>query len=87
MYVCVWLYVLGPFSKLRQVTVSFGMFVRLSAWYNSAPSRSIFMKFGIWVFVENLSQKFELYLKSDWNNEYITWRPMYISDHISLIAS
>jgi len=33
------------------------MSVRLSAWKNSAPTERIFMKFYIWVFLENLLRK------------------------------
>ena len=32
-----------------------------SAWKNSAPNETIFMKFFIWVFFENLSRKFKIY--------------------------
>jgi hypothetical protein len=53
---------LGSFSELRKATVSFVMCVRLSVWNNSATrwtdSRQ---KFGIWVFVENLSRKLKFY--------------------------
>jgi len=35
--------------------------VPLSAWNNSAPTGRIFMKFGIWVFFEHLSRKFQLH--------------------------
>jgi hypothetical protein len=39
--------VLGTFVKLRKVTISFPMFVRLSAWKKSASTRRIFIKFDI----------------------------------------
>ena len=38
---------LGEFAKLRKVTISFVMSVRLSAWNNSAPTSRIFIKFDI----------------------------------------
>jgi hypothetical protein len=38
---------LGTFGKLTTSTVSFIMFVRLSAWNNSAPTGGIFLKFDI----------------------------------------
>jgi hypothetical protein len=46
---------------------------RLSAG-NSAPTGRIFMKFDIWVFLENLSRKIQVSLKSDKNNWYFIWR-------------
>ena len=58
-------YILGAFVKLRKVTISFVMSVRpsvrLSAWYNSAPTGRIFMKFDIFVFLEKLSRKFKFH--------------------------
>jgi len=36
---------------------------------------------------ENLSRKFKLSLKSDKNNGYFIWSPLYIYDHISLSFS
>ena len=45
---------------------------------NSAPTRRIFMKFDTWIFFENLSRKFKVSLKSNKNNGYFTWRPIYI---------
>ena len=55
--------ILGAFTKLRKASISFVMSVHLSAypsgWYNSAPSRRIFMKFDIWVYFEYLSWKFK----------------------------
>jgi len=33
------------------------------------------------------AEKIKLLLKYDKNNEYFTWTPVYISDHISLISS
>jgi len=32
-------------------------------------------------------EKFQVLLKSDKDNGYFTWRPIYIFDHISLISS
>ena len=39
----------------------FVLSVRLSAWNNSVPIGRIFIKFGIWTFIEILSRKFKLY--------------------------
>ena len=47
--------VLGSFAKLWKANTRFVTYVRLSAWNNSAPIGSIFMKFNIWVFFENKS--------------------------------
>ena len=60
---------LRVFAKLRKANISsvisvcpsISLPVALSAWNNSAPTRWIFMKFGIWGFFENLSRKFTVY--------------------------
>jgi len=57
------------------------MSVRPFKWNNSAPTERILMKFGIWIFLENLSRKG---LKSETNDGYFTWSPKYIYDKISL---
>jgi len=70
----------GAFGKLRQTTVSFVMpvsqSVRLYALKNSAPSGRIFIKFNIWVFSKICREK-QIWLKSDKNNGYFNWKPMY----------
>jgi hypothetical protein len=38
---------LGALAKLRKLTISFIMSVRLSAWKNSPLTRRIFIKFDI----------------------------------------
>ena len=55
--------------------------VRLSSWRNSASTRRIFMKFGIWVI-----SRIQLSLSSDKSNGYFTWSctSMYIYDTFSL---
>jgi hypothetical protein len=55
-------------SYLRHVCVSICPSVHASAWYNSAPTGRIFMKFDMWVFFENLSRNF----KFRWNVTIIT---------------
>jgi len=81
----------GAFAKLRTATISFVMSVcpsvRRSAWINSAPTGRIFMKFDIWISFESVSVKFQVSLKYGKNNDYFTWSPIYIFDHISLISS
>jgi hypothetical protein len=51
---------LGVFAKFRKATVIFVMSVCLSVWYNSAPTRRIFLKFDIWGFFGNLPGKFKI---------------------------
>ena len=45
---------LGALAKLGKMSVTFVMSVRLSAWNKAAPTGRIFMKFVIWVHLENL---------------------------------
>ena len=52
---------LGAFAERQKATVRFIMSVRLSAWDSSAPTGSIFIKFDIWVFFENMSRKFKFH--------------------------
>jgi hypothetical protein len=51
--------ILDDFAILQRAAISFFMFVCPSAWNNSASTERIFIKFGIWVFFENLSEKFK----------------------------
>ena len=75
---------LGAFEKLWKVTISFDISVRPSDWNNSSPTGRIIIKFDIRAFFQNLYRKFKISIKSDKNNGYFTWRPIYIFDHISL---
>jgi hypothetical protein len=77
---------LAPFAKFRKVTINFVMFVRPSAYNNSAPTRLIFVKTVIAAVFETLSRKLKISLKSDNNNGYFTRRRFYIYDNISLIC-
>ena len=52
---------LGAFAILRKATISFVMSVRLFAGKTSALTERMFMKFDIWEFFENLSQKFKFH--------------------------
>jgi hypothetical protein len=45
----------------------------------------IFMKF--FSIFRKFVEKIQIPLKSDKNNGYVTWRPIYIFDHISLTSS
>jgi hypothetical protein len=55
---------LVAFAKFRRTTISFLMpvrpSVRLSVWNSSTPTGRVFVKFDIWEFFENMSQKFKL---------------------------
>ena len=81
--ICVFLAV---FVKLKKTTMIFVMCVRLSAWINSTSTGRIFVKFGIWIFFENI-EKIQVSLKSDKNESYFTWRLIHIFDHTSLNSS
>ena len=50
---------LGAIAKLRKATISSGMSPGLSARNNSAPTTSVFIKFDISHFFENLFRKFK----------------------------
>ena len=70
-------------NKLRHVCLS----VRPYAWNNSAPPGRIFMKFDNRIFSEKSIQKIQVSLKSDKNNEYFTWMPVYRCDNTSPSSS
>ena len=61
-------------------------YVRPSAWNNSAPTGRIFMVWYLSVFRKSV-EKVQFSFKSDKNNRYFTWRPIYIFDNISLNSS
>jgi hypothetical protein len=48
-----------------------------TAWNISVPTGRIFMKLGIWGSFENV-ETVQVWLKSDKNNGYSTWRPRYV---------
>jgi len=76
------------FEKLRKMTISFVMFVRLSVrmeqlgfhWkdFNGFWFMSVFLKYA---------QKIQVSLISHNNNVYFMWIPIYFYDHISPISS
>jgi len=66
---------LGECAKFQKATVSFVMSVRLSSHPHGttvAPTGRIFMKIEIWGFIENLSKKIQVSLKSGKNNGHFT---------------
>jgi hypothetical protein len=62
---------LDAFLKLRKATLSSVMPVRPTAWNNAAPTGRIFMKFDIWVFLENLREN-SSFIKAEKNYRYFT---------------
>ena len=79
-----WYLFLGLFVSLRKATISFVMSVRAvqlgsywtdfhEIWYLSAFRKSV--------------DRIEVALKSDKNNRYFPWRPIYILDNILLSSS
>jgi hypothetical protein len=76
---------LGSFAKQKNQLLA-------SSWLPVRPHRTnrlqlgqIFIKFDVSIF-RKFSQKIKMSLKSDKNNGYFTWQPMYIYD-ISPISS
>ena len=69
----------------KRLPVSSGLSVRPSTCSNSAPTGPNAMNFNV-VF-ENLIEKIQVSLKSNNNNRYFTWRPIYIYGNISLSSS
>jgi len=78
---------LGMFTNLWKATVSFVMSVcpsiHPSAWNNSAPAEQ-FSWLCIFECFQKSVKKIHIWLKSDKNNRYFPWRPMYIYNNISL---
>jgi len=68
--------------------MSFAMSVRLYFRMEQLGSHwGIFMKFDIWgIFLKSVG-KIQVSLRSDKNNEHFTCKPIYISNHISLVSS
>jgi len=55
------------FAKLRKASISFDVFVRPSAWNDSAPAGRVFIKFDMSTFRISV-EKIQISLKSDKNN-------------------
>ena len=78
---------------MRKATIGFVMSVctsvRQSALVeNSAPTGRIYVKFHIsGVFIRKSVQKIKASWKCDTDNQYFTWRPIYIFDPISLSSA
>jgi hypothetical protein len=75
------------FRRIRKFAERALRHVCLSVWNDSAPTGRIFLKLYMWRFLKNLFEEIQLSLKCDDNNGYVTWRPTYIFENISLISS
>jgi len=75
---------------MRNATIDFVMSVRPSvcppAWNNSAATERIFMKFDMSIFRKSM-EKIQVSFKSDKNNLYFAYGPIYIFDNISFSSS
>ena len=79
---------LGAFTKLWKAIINIVMCVHLYAWNNSSSTGRNFLKFHICLlFGKKNAYKIQASLKSDKNNAHFSWRPPYIFDRISFLAS
>ena len=67
----------GAFFKLRKATISYVMSVCPSPWNTSAPTDEFSCNL-IFAFFGQSVEKIQISLKSDKNNGYFIWRPIYI---------
>jgi hypothetical protein len=65
------------------------MYVCLSALMEQLNPHWVTILSEIWYLsiFRKFVEKIQVSLQSDKNNQYFTWRPMYIFDHISLSSS
>ena len=70
---------LDAFAKLRKATISFVMSVRPSVRLSVHMEQldSHWTDFHIWIFFEKSVENFQARLKSDKNDGFFTWRPIY----------
>ena len=82
---------LGVFTKLRNVSISFVMsvclslcpFIRQSVWNNSAPTDG-FSRNLIFEYIWNICRENSVFIKVDNNLGYFAWKPIYIHDNFFL---
>jgi len=82
--------VFGAFAKLSKAIISFVMSVRLLVPPSVRPhgiTQLPLEGFYISLFFRKFVDKFRVSLKSEKNNGYFTWGPMYMCDNISLNSS
>jgi hypothetical protein len=80
-------HLLDEFAKLRKATITFVMSVCLSVSTSVRPHGTTRLPlhgfYEVWhlrIFRKSV-EKARVSLKSDKNNGYFTWRPIYVSDH------
>jgi hypothetical protein len=78
---------IGSFAKLRKATISYLMSVSLRPHEHLGSHWTDFHEIWYLSNFRNSVQKIQVSLKSDKNNGYFTWIPMYIYDNISLNSS
>jgi hypothetical protein len=75
---------LGAFVKLQKATISFVMWVCLSVCLEQPGNHwTDFNEISYLGIFRKCVEKIQFSLKSDKNNGYFTWIPMYIYDNIS----
>jgi hypothetical protein len=86
MFVCVVL--LGTFTKLRKVAVSFIMAGWLSVYMEQLTTDWLDFLESLYLRTFRIcATKDQFVFKSDKNNRYFTWTPMYMYDNIWLKSS
>jgi hypothetical protein len=83
---------LGTFAKLRKATVSVVMSIRPSFRLSIHTKKTRLPQDEFWLnwileIFSKICRENLIPLKSDNNNMYFTWRPMYIDNSISLNSS
>jgi len=68
-------------SECLSVCMCFRLYVRPSAWNNSVPLEGFSWNLYFIIFRKTFG-RIQVSLKSDTNDEYFTWRPMYTYDNI-----
>ena len=74
--------ILGTFANLRRGNVSFIMSVRPPARNSAAATGQIFHEIWYVSILRKYVEEFEVSLKSDRNNGYLTWTPVYVYNNI-----
>jgi hypothetical protein len=80
---------LGAFAKLRKATISFVMSVRTSVSQHGTTRLPLdgFSRNSIFEDFSKICRKNSSFIKSEKNNVYFTWRPIYVYDHNALNSS
>jgi hypothetical protein len=78
---------LGAFAKLRRATISLRHVCPSVRMEHLGSHRPDFHEICYCSIFRKSVQKIKVLLKSDKNYGYFTWKPVHISDHISLSSS